>query len=279
VPASIVVFEYFLYDTWVQSGITYKGSKLDQTNDLDVTAFFNLQKKTEKTKDLLLLNRTYKAHRVAVVNDLYKDGYLDNSYFSLQEIKDKDEAPELLQDFTLPILAESEPDTNIGDDGYMQHDSVANYEWMLKSKLYIGTESYMSVESQILQQGYTPYPIRFISEKVFKPIAWGMPFVIIGNAFSLLKVRQLGFKTFDGLIDESYDKETDADVRYQMVLKSIKSFIDNPPDKDKVLEICKFNIDLFYSTDFQLNQFADMANLCLNNYYNFRRKVDNEFNQ
>lgn len=279
VPASIVVFEYFLYDTWVQSGITYKGSKLDQTNDLDVTAFFNLQKKTEKTKDLLLLNRTYKAHRVAVVNDLYKDGYLDNSYFSLQEIKDKDEAPELLQDFTLPILAESEPDTNIGDDGYMQHDSVANYEWMLKSKLYIGTESYMSVESQILQQGYTPYPIRFISEKVFKPIAWGMPFVIIGNAFSLLKVRQLGFKTFDGLIDESYDKETDADVRYQMVLKSIKSFIDNPPNKDKVLEICKFNIDLFYSTDFQLNQFADMANLCVNNYYNFRRKVDNEFNQ
>lgn len=278
IPASIVVFEYFLYDTWVQSGITYKGSKLDVIST-DVNSFFELQKKTEKTRDLLLLNRTYKAHRVAIVNDLYKDGYLDNSFFSLQEIKDKDEAPEVLKDFTLPILADSEPVTNIGIDGYMQHDSVANYDWMLKSKLYIGTESYMSVETQILQQGYTPYPIRFISEKVFKPIAWGMPFIIIGNAFSLLKIRQLGFKTFDGLIDESYDKETDADVRYEMVLNSIKSFLDNPPDRDKILEICKFNIDLFYNTDFQLNQFADMANLCVNNYYNFRRKVDNEFDQ
>jgi len=239
----------------------------------------NCNKKQKKSKDLLLLNRTYKAHRAAIVNDLYKDGYLDNSFYSLQEINEVGEASDILKDFTLPILADSEPEHNISVDGFMQHDSVANYDWILKSKLYVGTESYMSVESQLLQQGYTHYPIRFISEKVFKPIAWGMPFVILGNAFSLLKVRQLGFKTFDGLIDESYDKETDAEVRYKMVLDSIKTFLDNPPDRDKVLEICKFNLDLFYSTDFQLNQFADMANLCVNNYYNFRRKVDEEFNQ
>jgi hypothetical protein len=279
IPASIVVFEYFLYDTWVQSGVTYHGSKLDNKTDFDINSFFELQQKTEKSKDLLLLNRTYKAHRAAIVNDLYKDGYLDNSFYSLQEINEVGEASDILKDFTLPILADSEPEHNISVDGFMQHDSVANYDWILKSKLYVGTESYMSVESQLLQQGYTHYPIRFISEKVFKPIAWGMPFVILGNAFSLLKVRQLGFKTFDGLIDESYDKETDAEVRYKMVLDSIKTFLDNPPDRDKVLEICKFNLDLFYSTDFQLNQFADMANLCVNNYYNFRRKVDEEFNQ
>ena len=64
-----------------------------------------------------------------------------------------------------------------------------------------------------------------------------------------------------------------------MVLKSIKQFLDNPPDQEKILEICKFNLDLFYSTDFQLNQFADMTNQCVNNYYNLRRKVDNKFNQ
>ena len=106
-----------------------------------------------------------------------------------------------------------------------------------------------------------------------------MPFVILGNRLSLLKVRQLGFKTFDGLIDESYDKESDPELRYNLVLKAIKDFIDNPPDRDKILEICKFNLDLFYSTDFQLKQFSDMANQCVNNYYNLRRLVDNEFNQ
>lgn len=279
IPANIVVFEYFLYDTWVQSGVTYHGSKLDNKTDFDVNSFFKLQQKTEKSKDLLLLNRTYKAHRAAIVNDLYKDGYLDNSYFSLQEINQKGEASDILKDFTLPILADSEPEYNIGDDGFMQHDSVANYDWILKSKLYIGTESYMSVESQTLQQGYTHYPIRFISEKVFKPIAWGMPFIILGNAFSLLKIRQLGFKTFGDLIDEDYDKETDPEVRYQMVINTIKNFLDNPPDNEKILEICKYNLDLFYSTDFQLNQFADMTNQCVNNYYNFRRKVDEEFDQ
>ena len=189
------------------------------------------------------------------------------------------EAPELLENYELPILADSEPDTNIGPDGFMQHDSVANYDWILKSKLYVGTESYMSVDSQILQQGYTKYPIRFVSEKVYKPLAWGMPFIILGNARTLLKIRQLGFKTFDGLIDESYDLEDDPKIRYDMVLNAIKSFIDSPPDSEKLLKICKFNLDLFYDTDFQLNQFSEMANSCVNNYYNFRRTVDNEFNQ
>ena len=279
IPASVVSFEYFLYDTWVQSGITYEGSKLAENTDFDVDSFYSLQQKQEKSKDLLLLNRTYKAHRAAIVNDLYKDGYLDNSYFSLQEIQHKDEAVDILKDHTLPILAESEPLDNIDTQGFMQHDSVANYDWILNSKLYVGTESYMAVESQILQQGHSQYPIRFLSEKVYKPIAWGMPFVILGNRLSLLKVRQLGFKTFDGLIDESYDQEADAELRYKLVLNAIKEYLDNPPNQTKILEICKFNLELFYSTDFQLNQFSDMANQCVNNYFNLRRQVDNEFNQ
>ena len=244
IPASVVSFEYFLYDTWVQSGITYEGSKLAENTDFDVNSFYSLQQKQEKSKDLLLLNRTYKAHRAAIVNDLYKDGYLDNSYFSLQEIQDKDEAVDILMDRTLPILAESEPLDNIDSQGYMQHDSVANYDWILKSKLYVGTESYMAVESQILQQGHSQYPIRFLSEKVYKPIAWGMPFVILGNRLSLLKVRQLGFKTFDGLIDESYDQEADAELRYKLVLNCIKEYLDNPPNQTKILEICKFKVIL-----------------------------------
>lgn len=279
IPASAVVFEYFLYDTWVQSGVTYQDSKLAEDTNYNVDSFYEMQKKHKKTKDLLLLNRTYKAHRAAIVNDLYKDGYLDNSYFSLQEVQSDNEASDILKDFKLPILAESEPLNNIDTQGYMQHDSVANYDWILNSKLYVGTESYMSVESQFFQQGYTEYPIRFISEKVFKPIAWGMPFIILGNRLSLLKLRQLGFKTFDGLIDESYDKEFEADKRYNLVLDAIKKYLDSPPDQDKILEICKFNLDLFYSTEFQLTQFSDMANQCVNNYFNLRRRVDNEFDQ
>ena len=143
----------------------------------------------------------------------------------------------------------------------------------------MGTESYMDRTLQFLRDGFTEYPIRFNSEKVFKPIAWGMPFIILGNRLSLLKIRQLGFKTFDGLIDESYDLESEPALRYEAVKKAIKDFIDNPPDADKVSKICKHNFELFYSTDFQLNQFSDMANLCVSNYYTFRRSVDNEFDQ
>jgi hypothetical protein len=45
----------------------------------------------------------------------------------------------------------------------------------------------------------------FISEKTFKPIACMHPFIILGNRGSLVKLRDMGYKTFDGFIDETYD--------------------------------------------------------------------------
>lgn len=45
----------------------------------------------------------------------------------------------------------------------------------------------------------------FCSEKIFKPIACLQPFIVVGGQGSLARLRELGYKTFDGFIDESYD--------------------------------------------------------------------------
>jgi hypothetical protein len=45
----------------------------------------------------------------------------------------------------------------------------------------------------------------FLSEKAFKPIACSHPFIFMGNKGSLAKLREIGYKTFDGFIDETYD--------------------------------------------------------------------------
>jgi hypothetical protein len=45
----------------------------------------------------------------------------------------------------------------------------------------------------------------FLSEKVFKPLAAGHPFIVYGNKNSLHCLRELGYKTFSPFIDETYD--------------------------------------------------------------------------
>ena len=59
----------------------------------------------------------------------------------------------------------------------------------------------------------------FLTEKTFKPILNLQPFIIIGNPGSLALLKSLGYKTFDDVIRETYDTETDHRERMSMLLK------------------------------------------------------------
>jgi hypothetical protein len=63
---------------------------------------------------------------------------------------------------------------------------------------------------------------RFLTEKIFKPIALRHPFIIFGADKTLETLKNLGFKTFDGIIDESYDNEPDECARFKMCAKEIE---------------------------------------------------------
>jgi hypothetical protein len=45
----------------------------------------------------------------------------------------------------------------------------------------------------------------FLTEKTFKPIKHGQMFFVAGPAGSLQTLRNLGYRTFDGILDTSYD--------------------------------------------------------------------------
>ena len=70
----------------------------------------------------------------------------------------------------------------------------------------------------------------FLTEKTFKPIKHGQPFVIVGTPGSLQALRDLGYRTFDHAIDNSYDLETDNTVRWQKILNSIQQIYAQDPD-------------------------------------------------
>ena len=56
-----------------------------------------------------------------------------------------------------------------------------------------------------------------ITEKTFKAIALGMPFILVAAAGSLEYLRSYGFQTFRNIWSESYDEETDDFRRLEKV--------------------------------------------------------------
>jgi hypothetical protein len=85
-----------------------------------------------------------------------------------------------------------------------------NWQRYLNPAWYDSTAFSVVVETKISQP-------TFISEKIFKPVAYHHPFVVWGSAHSLQYLREQGFETFGHVIDESYDNELDNKKRLQMV--------------------------------------------------------------
>ena len=95
-----------------------------------------------------------------------------------------------------------------------------------------------------------------LTEKTFKPIALGMPFVLSAPAGSLAYLKQYGFKTFDSVWDESYDTETEDNNR-PGVLSRLLFNLDQQTDEEKnimfqkCIPIIEHNWNHFYGGGFE----------------------------
>ena len=109
---------------------------------------------------------------------------------------------------------------------------------------YAQTNFSMVSESEIIQQ-------RFISEKIFKPMAFQHAFVVHGTPGTIKYLHELGFETFGHAIDESYDNEANYFLRQQLIQTVLKNLYQD------------------YSTGKSLFTDAISQQKILHNYYNF----------
>lgn len=77
----------------------------------------------------------------------------------------------------------------------------------------------------VTESGYLD-PTSYISEKTIFPIAYMMPFVIVGPPGALALLKKIGFKTFDKFWSEDYDNEKDHELRLKKIFKVI-DYIDS----------------------------------------------------
>ncbi len=200
----------------------------------DVSQILNYE---EKKYHFLSFNQYPHHHRVKIISEIHKNNIIDKFLISYNpkfydtlggvrydyenQLKDLG----YIDDYKLFISLEEKKvdfETNFKISGYGFED-IRPYK-----------ESAMSLISDTIFFK----PQGFVSEKVFKPIMYLQPFLVAGPPHYLKDIRDMGFKTFNGLIDESYDEELDDKVRLEKVIGEIIRLSNLPIEelKDKLRE-------------------------------------------
>ena len=163
----------------------------------------------ENHKTFIFLNKMGRCHRVHTINEVLKNGLRDHGYITFtKETKCCGQWPEwypLVKRTVFDIL-------DIQDVLGVNPTQYVPTIHCKKSFLFLNTETYCDGTRL------------FITEKTFKPIRIGMPFVTVANPGTLEYLKSLGFQTFSEWIDESYDGENNEDKKINTVVKEVVRF-------------------------------------------------------
>lgn len=175
-----------------------------------------------RNRDFTFLSRVHKWWRSTIASYLYQEHLLDNSYWSYGNVDIGDQYTDN------PIQLHRFP----GLDLYMQEfltkgpykcdnlsEAEHNSHWMFVPEHYSDSYCHLVMETFFDADGSNGC---FISEKVFKPIRHGQPFVVFGAPHTLATLRRLGYRTYDYAIDNSYDSIEDNTERFIRVVETIK---------------------------------------------------------
>lgn len=213
-----------------------------------------LQGKTNYQKHFLCLNRRWRLHRPSLISLLHSKNLLSYGYVSLgsnvenntwmnvlPKIVDKHKdhfiSYNLILQNTNKIL--SLPNLEVDTDDYENKGVVLTRR---NGKYY--ENSFMSV---VTETNFYDYNNLFLSEKIFKPIAYLQPFILVSVYKSLGMLQDMGYKTFHPFIDESYDNEKNDCERLMLIVNEIE-------------RICKMNNAALQTLSIQLKD------VCKHNY-------------
>lgn len=142
------------------------------------------------------------------------------------------------------------PDDNLDDFNYLKDNAPfvidKKYDLFYNLAINITKEDYEKTFISLVTESLVDEDTLFFSEKIWKPIMVGHPFILYGNHNSLKLLKEWGFKTFDKWIDESYDLIGDSVKRACFIVNELKKFENKSIEelisiRKEMEEICRYN--------------------------------------
>ena len=104
-------------------------------------------------------------------------------------------------------------------------------------------EPYIDTYFSLVTETIFDYPYSMRSEKTYKPIAQGHPFIMVSNAGYYRDLHHMGFQTFGHVIDESFDQIENNQDRIERIAAVVEDLCQQDLAKflAECYNICKYN--------------------------------------
>jgi hypothetical protein len=184
----------------------------------------NIKNKIPRQKVFLNYNRKARADRCRLVYHLKESDVLNFGLVSLGNTFDVLH-PDIPNDFYKCIpMTFDDTDLEINHAGRFTEKDFSN--------------SYVSLVSETYVDPGNVFP----TEKIFKAVLGMHPFIILGSPGFLLKLKEMGYKTFSRWFDEKYDTEMELEERTKMIVTEIKklTLMSKPELDDMMLEMLPY---------------------------------------
>jgi hypothetical protein len=173
-----------------------------------------------RQRDFTVLCRQHRWWRATAMADLWRQDLLSNSYWSYCESATGDD--------DCPIEVDSIAQLRHNRSKFlaqapyfcdsMTQDQRNDHSLNVEPKFFEDAYCNIVLESQF---DYDQSGGCLISEKTFKPIKHGQMFFVAGGCGSLAALRDMGYRTFDGVLDNSYDREPNHTQRWIRLSEAI----------------------------------------------------------
>lgn len=218
--------DQFLEDKWFDVQYSNHFGKIFFDDKMPTVPCLYTAMQNADSKDFNSLNRVYRPHRGAHLHYLAKNNLLEKGMVSCNQVKQSD------------ILGSRLAGVNINEfDQVMQEHyplyldgnwESTNAAWNYNKDLYQNTLLTVITETIFIDN------TSFVTEKIFKPIALGHPFILIAGSGTIKGLEELGFKCdFLGFGTE-YDSIEDPKTRLEEVHNILETWV--ALDRDEKLK-------------------------------------------
>lgn len=197
-----------------------------------LNTFDSIYTRKDKPYKFLFLNKTPRLHRSELINKLQNQNLLVNALWS-----------NLSADVTIP----KHYSDNVFNETTSRKIGVTTYSYGSWSGGFLLPELYLDTYFSIITETNYDTPKACFSEKIYKALLIGHPFVAVSSYKFYKALKNRGYKTFDHLIDESFDDISDNSNRLSAIVNSITELCSQNLNEflDNARPICKHNQSRF----------------------------------
>jgi uncharacterized protein YggL (DUF469 family) len=204
--------------------------------------------KTDKPYDFLFLNGRLRPHRKYLIDAFKSRGLLDRALWTnLQSNVDMTWSSMLQTGDSEPVrllpkqyeISRALPNMDDMPSGFVKHHLFGN-TW---GDAEINPAAYIDTYFSVVTETIYDYPYTFRTEKIWKPMIMGHPFVAAANRDYYKDLHNAGFQTFGHLIDESFDHIDNATDRADRIVNVVADICRNGAADflEAARPVCKYN--------------------------------------